>query len=49
MDFDAELVADQPCKLPSANRLAWHQPGLQERKDLAVDFVGAAGAGPHWD
>src|ERR1700692_126591 len=41
MDFDAELVADYPRKLPSANRLAWDQPSLQERKDLAVDLVGA--------
>src|ERR1700746_114177 len=49
MDFDAELVADQPGELPSANRLARDQSCLQERKDLAVDLVGAAGAWPLWD
>src|SRR5215471_6873982 len=49
MNLDSELVADQPRKLPSANRLAWDQPCLQERKDLAVDLVGSAGAWPLWD
>src|SRR5215831_1902454 len=49
MNLDAELVADQPRKLPSANRLAWDQPFLQERKDLAVDLVRATGAWPLWN
>src|SRR5689334_16689782 len=49
MNVDPELVADQPRKLPSANRLAWDQPGLQERKDLAVDLVATAGTWPLWD
>src|SRR5215475_15438454 len=49
MNLDAKLVADQPRKLPSANRLAWDQPRLQKRKDLAVNLVRATGAWPLWD
>src|ERR1700730_17194599 len=46
MNLDAELVADQPRKFPSANRLAWDQPCLQECENVAVELVGSGGAWP---
>src|SRR3974390_3555661 len=49
MDLDVEFVADQPRQLASANRLAWNQPRLQQRQDLAVNLVGTAWTWLLWD
>src|SRR5229473_702548 len=46
MNLDVELVADQPRKLPSANRLAWDQPrnprSIEVRTGLVVGRPGNA-------
>ena len=49
MNLDVEFVADQPRQLPSANRLAWDQPRLQERQNLAANLVRTAWAWLLWD